>query len=112
LRDDYAEFERRHVAVLAIAPHSLAEATEVAAELELPFPVLADETRQVFLTYDVQSKVWSLGQRPAVFLIDPSGTIRWAHQGTQQWDIPENSAVLAALDRLIARDLLTTERRR
>jgi peroxiredoxin Q/BCP len=112
LRDDFAEFERRHVAIVAVAPHSLAEAAEVAEELEIPFPLLADETRQVFQTYDVQSTVWSLGQRPAVFLIDSSGTMRWAHQGTQQWDIPENSAVLAALDRLIARDRLIAERRK
>ena len=111
MRDDFAEFERRHVAIVALAPHSLAEAVEVSAELEIPFPLLADETRQVFQAYDVQSKIWSLGQRPAVFLIDPNGTIRWSHQGTQQWEIPANSAVLAALDRLIARDRQTTERR-
>jgi len=97
---------------VAVAPHSLAAAADVAAELEIPFPLLADETRQTFLAYDVQSKFWSLGQRPAVFLIDPSGTVRWVHQGTQQWDIPENSAVLAALDRLITRDRLTSERRK
>jgi peroxiredoxin len=104
LRDDFAEFERRNAAIVALAPHNLEDTRETAEELLLPFPLLADETRSVFSTYDVQSKIWSMGQRPAVFLIDPLGMVRWGYRGTQQWDIPENADVLAALDTFIASD--------
>jgi peroxiredoxin Q/BCP len=112
LRDHYPEFERRSVAIVAVAPDDMAGLKETSEELDLPFPILANETREVFLTYDVQSTAWSLGQRPAVYLIDPTGTVRWAYQGTQQWDIPKTSAVLAAVDTFIARDQKALERRK
>ena len=104
MREDIGEFERRNTAIVALAPHNLDDTRETAEELLLPFPLVADETRSVFSTYDVQSKIWSLGQRPAVFLIDPNGMVRWGYRGTQQWDIPENSDVFAALDKFAAAD--------
>jgi len=102
LRDEYEEFRRRGAEVICIAPHDLAESKRLVDELKLPFPVLADENRAVFLTYDVQSRLLSLGQRPAVYVVDRSGVIRWAHRGTQQWDIPSNRAILTVLDDLVA----------
>jgi len=103
LRDEYEEFQRRGAEVICIAPHDVAETRSLVDELGLPFPVLADDNRAVFLEYDVQSRLWSLGQRPGVYVIDRKGIIRWAHLGTQQWDIPSNQDVLAILD------ILTTE---
>lgn len=84
--------------MVCIAPHDVAVARELVGELKLPFPVLADDSREVFLTYDVTSRPWSLGQRPAVYVVDRAGVIRWAHVGWQQWDIPTNHEVLGALD--------------
>jgi peroxiredoxin len=112
LRDDFGEFERRGIAIVALAPHNLEDTREVADELGLPFPLLADATRSVFTTYDVQSNIWSLGQRPAVFLIDPAGMVRWGYHGSQQWDIPDNAVVLRALDELMKEDQKTLERRK
>lgn len=100
MRDDYAAIQQRDTAVVCIAPHGLAECQAMVARHNLPFPVLADEDRTVFSMYDVQSRIWSLGQRPAVYLIDRSGVIRWAHVGTQQWHIPSHDELLAALDRI------------
>jgi hypothetical protein len=39
----------------------------------------------------------SLGQRPAVFVVDRDGTVRFDSIGTQQWEIPTNDAVLEVL---------------
>jgi hypothetical protein len=36
----------------------------------------------------------SLGQRPAVFVIDTGGIVRFDSIGTQQWQIPSDAAVL------------------
>lgn len=102
LRESYPEFQRRNSEVIGIAPHGLTECQKLAQELSLSFPVLADDDRAVFLSYDVPSRVWSLGQRPGLYVIDRSGTIRWAHVGRQQWDIPTNAEVLAVLDAITA----------
>lgn len=100
MRDDYEQFRRRGAEVACLAPHDVAGSRQLVDELGLPFPVLADEKRAIFKSYDVQSRLWSLGQRPAVYVVDRVGVIRWAHLGTQQWDIPTNAQVLAVLDRL------------
>jgi hypothetical protein len=41
-----------------------------------------------------------LGQRPAVFVVDRSGTIRLDAVGTQQWQIVSNDKVLGVLSSL------------
>ena len=102
MRDDYQSFRDRGAEIVAIAPHDATEANRLAKDLAIPFPVLADDNRAVFLAYDVQSRPWSLGQRPAVYLIDPDGLIRWAYRGSQQWDIPPNGKVLEAIDAINA----------
>jgi len=89
-----------------VAPHDLATSRQLVEELALPFPVLSDDNRAVFLDYDVPSRLWSLGQRPALYVIDREGVIRWAHVGQQQWNTPKNSEVLAVLDGLAAPETL------
>jgi hypothetical protein len=39
----------------------------------------------------------SLGQRPALFVIDQDGIVRFDTVGTQQWQIPTNQQVLQVL---------------
>ena len=54
----------------------------------------------VFDAYDVVSTMMSLGQRPALFVVDRSGTVRFDSIGTQQWQIPSNDNVLTVLSSL------------
>jgi hypothetical protein len=42
----------------------------------------------------------SLGQRPAVFVVDQTGAVRFDSIGTQQWQIPSNDNVLLVLSSL------------
>jgi len=44
----------------------------------------------------------SLGQRPALFVIDGDGIVRFDSVGTQQWQIPANRQVLAVLAALVS----------
>ena len=60
----------------------------------LPFPCLADPKREIYRRYQVESKMLSLGQRPGLFIIDLEGIVRYAHVGSQQWDIPGIDRVL------------------
>jgi hypothetical protein len=48
----------------------------------------------------VLNKLVSLGQRPAVFVVDRNGIVRFDSIGTQQWQIPTNDNVLAVLSSL------------
>jgi peroxiredoxin len=70
------------------------------AKYDVPFPGLVDEDHAVYDRYDVASKALSLGQRPGLFIVDKAGIVRFAYVGSQQWQIPPNSRVLAQLDAL------------
>jgi alkyl hydroperoxide reductase subunit AhpC len=65
-----------------------------------PFPIVGDVDHRTFDAYDVASRALSLGQRPAVFVVDRDGTVRFDSVGTQQWQIPTNDAVLDVLREL------------
>ena len=83
-----------------IAPDTLGNARTFFEQHQLPFPGLVDESLAVYEQYDVQSRLLSLGQRPGLFIVDKSGIVRYAYVGTQQWEIPSNTEVLAQLDTL------------
>jgi peroxiredoxin len=110
LRDNEPAIRQRGAEVVCVAPHDVADCRALVTHHRLLFPVLADEHRQVFQRYDVQSRVWSLGQRPAVYVIDQAGIIRWAHLGRQQWDIPSQRELLSILDTLATEKLATSDR--
>jgi len=101
LRQDYEAFRSREAEIVVIAPDTLGNAREYFQKHALPFPGLVDDTHAIYDRYDVQSRLLSLGQRPALFIVDQAGTVRYAHLGTQQWEIPPNDEVLKQLDTLL-----------
>ena len=64
------------------------------ADNDIPFPCLVDADNTVYEQYEVKSKLLSLGQRPALFIIDRKGVVQFANLGWQQWEIPGNKEVL------------------
>jgi peroxiredoxin len=100
LRDDYPRFAAVGAEILAIAPHRLAEVERFAARAALPFPLLADSGRESYRRYEVGRSLWSLGQRPGLYLIDRAGVVQYALLGAQQWEIPSNDDVLTVLSSL------------
>ena len=81
--------------VVAIAPETAAGVAKFVRERPYPFPLLPDPDHTVFDAYDVASTLMSLGQRPALFVVDREGVIRFDSVGTQQWQIPTNDNVLS-----------------
>jgi peroxiredoxin len=71
----------------------------------LPFNILIDESRDVLKAYGVWQRLaldgWNIA-RPALFLIDKTGLVRYSYIGKTQEDFPAHHEILAELDRLNA----------
>ena len=69
-------------------------------ESGLPFNILVDESREVLKAYGVWHPVgllsWNIA-RPALFLIDPTGAIRYSFVADRQDEFPSHEEILAAL---------------
>jgi peroxiredoxin Q/BCP len=96
LREDIERFTGAGAKVVAVAPDTAEGVARFVRDRDLPFPLLADSDHSVFDAYDVVSRMASLGQRPAVFVVDRDGIVRFDSIGTQQWQIPSNDTVLQA----------------
>jgi peroxiredoxin len=97
LRDDYQRFAEFGARILAIAPEDLASTNRYLANNPMPFALLPDTDHVVFDRYDVANKLMSLGQRPALFVVDAGGIVRYNQVGVQQWQIPPNEEILGVL---------------
>jgi peroxiredoxin len=97
LRDDHNDFLAAGASVVAVAPESESAVERCVDEHPVPYQILSDNEHQAFDAYDVASRALSLGQRPALFVIDRDGIVRFDSVGTQQWQIPTNRRVLDVL---------------
>jgi peroxiredoxin len=72
-------------------------------ETGLPFNILVDESRETLKAYGVWHRIgldaWNIA-RPALFLIDPSGSIRYSFIADSQDEFPSHDEILQALDQL------------
>ena len=100
IRDNWGEFGKIGAQVIGVSPQNAASHRKFKEKYGLPFPLLADTDHGVFDAYDVASRLSSLGQRPAVFVVDREGIVRFDSIGTQQWQIPSNDTVLAEAAKL------------
>jgi methyl-accepting chemotaxis protein len=77
-------------------------------ETGLPFDILVDESRDVVRAYGIWHRAgltgWNIA-RPAVFLIDRTGTIQYSFVGETQADFPSYEQILEELDRMGVRRL-------
>ena len=85
----------------------VAQASEVVRvyieETGLPFNILVDTSRDVLKAYGVwQALGWSAWNiaRPALFLIDRTGAIRFSFIADKQDQFPSHEEILTALDTL------------
>ena len=100
MREDIERFTGAGLKVVAVAPDTAEGVARFVRDRDFPFPLLADSDHSVFDAYDVVSRMASLGQRPAVFVVDRDGIVRFDSIGTQQWQIPSNDTVLQAAAKL------------
>lgn len=72
-------------------------------ETGLPFDILVDESRDVLKAYGVWHRVgldaWNIA-RPAAFLIDRTGAIRYSFIGDRQDEFPAHEEIVGALEEL------------
>ncbi len=70
-------------------------------ETGLPFDILVDDRRDMLKAYGVWHRAgldaWNIA-RPAVFLIEPDGTISYSFIGDKQQEYPSQPAIVAAAD--------------
>ncbi len=97
MRDDHEKFVAAGASIIAVAPESVASIERFTQQHSIPFPIVSDSDHRVFDAYDVVSRALSLGQRPAVFVIDRNGIVGFDAIGTQQWQIADNKTVLSIL---------------
>jgi peroxiredoxin len=101
LRRTYLLFEDAGAAVLPISSEPLALARESIARDRLPFVVLSDEGLAVIDAWGVRHHDEPEGRaiaRPAVFVLDRDGVVRFAHVGEAPRDRPPADLVLLALE--------------
>ena len=69
----------------------------------LPFDVLIDDSRETLKTYGVWHRIgfdaWNIA-RPALFLIDRRGIIRYAFVADSQTEFPEHGEIVEELGKL------------
>jgi peroxiredoxin len=93
------------VQVVAVVAQSSERVRTYIEETGLPFNILIDESRAVLKAYGIWHAVgldaWNIA-RPALFLIDRSGAIRYSFVADRQDEFPEHSVIVEAIDHLRA----------
>jgi len=101
IRNSVAELERRGARAVCVMPQNPASMKRFLEAKRYPFPVLADDTREVVRQYGVyvRANLESINiARPSNFVLDPSGTIRFIHIASIQFEFASFPEILAALD--------------
>ena len=98
----YEEIQGLDAEVLAISVDDLSGATKVVQDLNIPFPILYDPSREVPRLYGVFGLLGDKLATPSTFVVDREGVIRWKYVAGSVSDRPPSSRVLdqlAMLDR-------------
>jgi peroxiredoxin len=100
LRQDYPEFTRRNVEVIAVGPDSPADFRAYWERERIPFVGLADPRHTVANLYHQEVSLLKLGRMPSLVVVDGEGRIHYQHYASWMSDIPANAEVLEQVDKL------------
>ena len=101
LQQDYSKFTDLGAEVVVVAPDTMNNSQQFFSKNPVPYVAVVDDSLEVFQLFDVQSKWYSMGQRPGLFIIDKDGVVQFAYIGLQQWEIPTNDLVLAKIKEIL-----------
>ena len=102
LRNDYNEFARRGVNILAVGPNTEAAYQQYWSAEKIPFIGIPDPEHRIAVLYRQQVNIFKLGRMPLMCIVDKDGRIRYAHYGASMADIPETETLLGVIDELTA----------
>jgi len=100
LRQHYEAFQQAGAEILGISSEDQKRGARFKTEFDLPFRLLADPERRVIQAYGVFHQNEPKGRpisRPAVFVLDPAGILRYRYVGAQARDRPSTETILAAV---------------
>lgn len=103
LQQSLAEFEKRGIRLVAISVDSPEINRNHAAKQGYTYTFLSDEKLDVIRRYDLRHEAGFRGNdiaRPAEFLVDSTGTIRWVNLTDNYRTRPDAGAILKAIDEL------------
>ena len=96
----YEDIQGLDAEVLAISVDDLSGATKVVQELNIPFPILYDPSREVPRLYGVFGLLGDKLATPSTFVVDREGVVRWKYVAGSVTDRPPSSRVLDQLAKL------------
>jgi peroxiredoxin Q/BCP len=102
LRDEYEQFRKRSVAVIAVGPNPPATFEQYWRNERIPFVGLPDPEHRIALLYRQEVNLFKLGRMPLNCIVDGEGRIRFAHYGASMRDIPTNEELFQVIDELNA----------
>jgi peroxiredoxin len=95
------------VQVVAVVAQSSQPVRTYVEETGLPFNILIDKSRAVLKAYGVWHafglSAWNIA-RPALFLIDRSGAIRYSFIANRQQEFPSHAEIMRAIEELLISD--------
>ena len=99
LAADYEKIKKEGAEVIAISVDGSEKNSELANKLNIPFPILSDVDHKVIDAYDLYNSDGKIA-RPALFVIDQKGIVRWVFLDEDYRIRAVNDTVLAELRKL------------
>ncbi len=101
MRDNIATYASLNAEILAVSVDSLFTLGKFKEEQSLPFPLLSDFNKEVSKTYDCLYESFAFGtkgvSKRSAFVIDTEGVIQYAEVLENAGEVPNFTAVKAAL---------------
>jgi len=95
------------VQIVAVVAQSSEPVRTYIEETGLPFNILIDKSRAVVRAYGVWHALglsaWNIA-KPALFLIDRSGAVRYSFVANGQREFPSHAEIMIALDTMLTAD--------
>lgn len=97
------EYVARGLQVVTVVAQSSDVVRRYVEDTGLPFNILIDESRDVLRAYGVWHRLgldaWNIA-RPALFLVDRAGTIRYSFVSERQDEFPSHEDIMREIDKL------------
>ncbi len=98
-RDDYSKFQAKGAQVIGLSVQPQESKKRFAGKLDLNFPILADERKEVAKAYGVMGPL-GFRNRRATFVIDKQGMVRYKDVEPVVFMRPSDEELLRVLDEL------------